>query len=73
MATLIWRRGLRGPSPAISPQDFVDEHDRRLKLSTHKLKPGEEVLPLSVLAKMYPPPKDADDGNASPADHTKLT
>lgn len=57
MTTLVWRRGLRGPSMAVNRDDKLDETDRRLKITTHLLKPGEENLTHAELVKLYPAPK----------------
>jgi hypothetical protein len=56
MTTLVWRRGLRGPVPVLHQEDKLDATDRRLKITTHKLKPEEEKLTLSALIQRYPPP-----------------
>jgi hypothetical protein len=73
MATLIWRRGLRGPSPAVLPDDFLDEYCRSHKLTTHKLKPGEETMNLAELCALYPAPPRIDDDGQAATNHTVLT
>lgn len=65
MATLIWRSGLRGPSPAILHQDFLDEHDKRRVLAQHKLREGHERMSLDALAVIYPAPKEKADETAA--------
>lgn len=60
---IIWRRGLRGPSPALlgSLSRELTEYDRKNKLAEpQEIMPKEETWTLSEIAKLYPPPDRKD-------------
>ena len=65
MPTLVWRRGLKGPSPAVQLFDFVDEFDRGHLMTSTKLPPEHENLGIDELIKLYPAPKDHNDVDTS--------
>ncbi|MEK9279417.1 MULTISPECIES: hypothetical protein [unclassified Bradyrhizobium] len=60
----VWVRGLEGPEPQKwMAMDFgVDDWKRSQVLSYLELPEDERHLPLSVLARRYPPPRDELNG-----------
>ena len=65
---VLWRRGLRGPEICVlRGSSALNEYDRRKQLSgPTKIAPEHEGEPLSVLARLYPPPAPPSDGPAPP-------
>jgi hypothetical protein len=59
---LLWRWGLKGPSPCILRYEaMLDEHDQRTALgSPIELKPEEFSLSFTELERLYPPPVKQD-------------
>ena len=65
MAWLVYTRGLRGPSPRIiidvdkagNPILGAAERGDGVVLAQHRLRAGEEKLPIARLMLSYPPPR----------------
>lgn len=55
---LIYRRSLKGPSPALLVSRQLDQYEKESKLTEPiQIKPEEENLPFVELMRLYPPPK----------------
>ena len=67
MRYLIYRRGLRGPEPAILTTKSLDEYDRKNKITEPiEISDEDAELSLTILVRLYPPPQHVGENYGPP-------